>query len=184
MTGRQMWNRVKKLAGWSSSLSPTIFSTDAGTISNPKLMADHVNEFFCSKIQTICDQLRASTTIDPLSLLRENFAKWKSRDNIDNFELKPVTPKRVRELFKLINNVSSEDLNGLSNRVIKTSIEALVHPVTHLINQCIRTNTWPNKWKLTKVLPLFKNKGDRTDVSNFRPIAILSPISELAEKEI
>ena len=100
------------------------------------------------------------------------------------FELTEVTPKRVRELFRMINNSDSEDLNGLSNRIIKTSMEALVHPITHLINQCIRTKSWPNKWKLNKVLPLFKNKGDRTDVSNFRPIALLSPISKLVEKEI
>ena len=98
------------------------------------------------------------------------------------FELQEVTPKRVRELFKLLNNSSSEDFNGLSNKVIKFSMEALIHPVTHLINQCIRTNKWPNKWKLNKILPLYKNKGDRTDVSNFRPIALLSQISKLVEK--
>ena len=58
------------------------------------------------------------------------------------------------------------------------------YPITHMINQCIRTNKWPNKWKLNKIIPLYKNKGDRTDVSNFRPVALLSPISKVVEKEI
>ena len=184
MTGRQMWKRVKKIAGWSISLSPTIFSTDTGLISKPKQMADHLNKFFCAKIQDICDSLSSRAPSDPLILLRTNFQRWKNKDKVETFELQEVTPKRVRELFKLLNNSSSEDLNGLSNRVIKLSMEALIHPITHLINQCIRMNKWPNKWKLNKILPLYKNKGDRTDVSNFRPIALLSPISKLVEKEI
>ena len=100
------------------------------------------------------------------------------------FELQEVTPKRVRDLFKLLNNSGAEDFNGLSNKVVKLSKEALIHPITHLINQCIRTNKWPNKWKLNKILPLYKNKGDRTKVSNYRPVALLSPISKLVEKEI
>ena len=53
MTGRQIWNRVKRLAGWSTSLSPTIFSTDSGVISNPKQMADLMNKFFCDKVSKI-----------------------------------------------------------------------------------------------------------------------------------
>merc|ERR1712240_210655 len=75
-------------------------------------------------------------------------------------------------------------MNGLSNKIIKISREALVHPVTHLLNQCIVTNKWPNKWKINKILPLYKNKGEKTDVTCYRPIALLSPISKLAEKEI
>ena len=51
LTGRQMWRRVKKLAGWSTSLSPTIFTTDTGLITKPKQMADHINGFFCEKIK-------------------------------------------------------------------------------------------------------------------------------------
>ena len=68
--------------------------------------------------------------------------------------------------------------------MIKISREALVHPIAHLINQCFRTKRWPNKWKINKILSLFKNKGERTDIKNYRPIALLSPISKLAEKEI
>ena len=35
-----------------------------------------------------------------------------------------------------------------------------------------------------KIIPLYKNKGDKTEASNFRPVALLSPISKLVEKEI
>ena len=154
LTGKQMWRRVKRIAGWSASLSPTIFTTDTGLITKPKEMADHINNFFCAKIQKICDSLLNKNLSDPLVLLKTNFQRWKNKDKVEILELQEVTPKRVRELFKLLNKSRAEDLNGLSNKVIKLSMEALIHPITHLINQCIRTNKWPNKWKLNKILPL------------------------------
>ena len=85
LTGRQMWRRVKKIAGWSTSLSPTIFSTDTGLITKPKQMADHLNDFFCAKIQNICDSLSNKTPSDPLVLLKNNFQRWKNRDKVEIF---------------------------------------------------------------------------------------------------
>ena len=37
---------------------------------------------------------------------------------------------------------------------------------------------------MVKILPLYKNKGEKTEVENFGPLALLSPISKLVEKEI
>ena len=75
ISGRQMWLRVKRLAGWSTSLSPTKFATDTGIITNTKQMADLLNNFFCAKIKNICDALEAKTPSDPLALLRSNMNK-------------------------------------------------------------------------------------------------------------
>ena len=75
LTGKQMWRRVKKIAGWSASLSPTIFTTDTGLITKPKEMADHINNFFCAKIQKICDSLLNKNLSDPLVLLKTNFQR-------------------------------------------------------------------------------------------------------------
>ena len=35
-----------------------------------------------------------------------------------------------------------------------------------------------------KILPLYKSKGEQTDVKMYRPIALLSPLSKIVEKEI
>ena len=62
--------------------------------------------------------------------------KWVNMGKYRKFELDKVTPKEVRKLFKLLKNSNSEDLNGLSNRIIKMPREALIYPVTYLLNQC------------------------------------------------
>ena len=40
-----------------------------------------------------------------------------------------------------------------------------------------------NELKLTKVIPIFKN-GDKTDITNYRPISVLSFFSKFFEKTI
>ena len=126
------------MARWAISLSPTKFTTENGLVTDPKQMADMLNEYFCSKIQNICNELENRTLSDPLILFRENFNRWTGKQNVEIFELKEVTPKRVRKLFKMLQNSGSEDLNGISNKILKISIEALILPITHLVNQCIR----------------------------------------------
>ena len=86
-------------------------------INNPKQMVNILNTFFCTKIQKICTELERRNLCNPLALLRHNFDRWNGRNNIEPFELKLVTPKRVRKLFKMLKNSGSEDLNGLSNKV-------------------------------------------------------------------
>ena len=85
LTGKQLWQRVKRMAGWSVSLAPTKFISETGLIANPKDMADILNNFFCTKIEKICNELEARTQIDPLALLRNNFNKWSQKNTIETF---------------------------------------------------------------------------------------------------
>ena len=81
-------------------------------------------------------------------------------------------------------NSHSECILGLSNHIIKLSMEPLILPITYLINQCIETSIFPNKWKLSKVVPLYKGKGSEDNPTNYRPISLLNPMSKILEKEI
>ena len=49
--------------------------------------------------------------------------------------------------------------------------------------QMLRTGIFPNKLKIAKVIPLYKNKDD-THITNYRPISILPSISKIFEKVI
>ena len=51
----------------------------------------------------------------------------------------------------------------------------------HIFNQSLATGTLPTKFKIAKVIPVFKS-GDALDPSNYRPISLLSTFSKILEK--
>ena len=53
--------------------------------------------------------------------------------------------------------------------------------LSDLINKSFYEGSFPNELKLAKVVPIFKS-GKRTDISNYRPISLLSVFSTIFEK--
>ena len=47
----------------------------------------------------------------------------------------------------------------------------------------LRQNSYPSLWKLTHICPVFK-KNNRNDISNYRPISLLSVVSKVFERII
>ena len=43
---------------------------------------------------------------------------------------------------------------------------------------------YPSRWKISHIGPVYKNKGEKSEKSNYRPIALLSCMSKILEKII
>jgi len=67
--------------------------------------------------------------------------------------------------------------------LIKKIAPLIFQQVLYLFNLSLSTDSFPDKLKLTKVIPIFK-KGDKYLPSNYRPISLLSIFSKLLEKII
>ena len=55
--------------------------------------------------------------------------------------------------------------------------------LTHIINLSIRCGYFPDEWKISKVLPLYR-EDIKSDPNNYRPISILPVVSKIIEKVI
>lgn len=64
--------------------------------------------------------------------------------------------------------------------LIRDCAAVLCHPLTKLYNLALRSNTFPSMWKVGRVCPIFK-KGSKEDITNYRPITILSNFSKVFE---
>ncbi|KAF0139426.1 MAG: hypothetical protein FD143_3565 [Ignavibacteria bacterium] len=53
-----------------------------------------------------------------------------------------------------------------------------------ILNMSLDKGVLPEDWKLSRIKPLFKGKGSRNKVCNYRPISITNSISKIAEKLI
>jgi retron-type reverse transcriptase len=59
--------------------------------------------------------------------------------------------------------------------------EELPDPITFLVNESIKQGIVPYFFKVSCVLPIYKN-GDPTNPSNYRPIAILPSFNKIYER--
>lgn len=89
------------------------------------------------------------------------------------------------DISKLINNIKSTSTgqDGLNITMIRMCCPFVLPFITHIINSCIFTKTFPISWKYASVIPIAKN----TDPKNFkdlRPISVLPTLSKILEKVI
>ena len=47
---------------------------------------------------------------------------------------------------------------------------------------CLKQSCFPDCWKVSLVVPVFKNVGERSTAKNYHPISLLSIVSKVFEK--
>ena len=130
-----------------------------------------------------------SCASDKAQLFAKNFSKNSNLDDSDislpifssrnNLKLHiSVTPKTVK---KVIMNLDSSEVSGpdyIPMVVLKNCGPELSHILAELFNMCLKESCFPNRWKVSSMVPVFKNVGERSRAKNYRPVSLLSMVSK------
>ena len=95
-------------------------------------------------------------------------------------------PTNAAEIIDIVSNLSSKwsaGCDAIPVNIIKVSIRHIAEPLSELINKSFLTGSFPDRLKIAKVCPVFKN-GDKHLFSNYMPISILSNFSKIYEKVV
>ena len=117
-------------------------------------------------------------TEDPLKRLKETI-----KPNRPTFSFKTVSEARVLKIIRKLSNKNSFGTDGISSKVLKSAADVLAAPITFIINTSLTSGVYPTRWKTAKVIPILK-KGDRSAMSNYRPIALLPVASKILEEVV
>ena len=60
----------------------------------------------------------------------------------------------------------------IPTKLLKLSFPFILSPLTHICNKSLSLGIFPDRLKYSEIKPLFK-KGDKHNISNYRPISIL-----------
>ena len=93
-----------------------------------------------------------------------------------------VTPKMVK---KVITNLDSSKASGpdcIPMVILKNCEPELSYILPELFNKFLKESCFPDCWKVSSVVPVFKNVGERSTAKNYRPVSLLFVVSKVFEK--
>ena len=135
-----------------------------------------------------------SSTSDKAKLFAKNFSK---NYNLDDSGISlPVSPSKTnlklhnisitsKMVKKVITNLDSSKVSGpdcMPLVVLKTYEPELSYILAKLFNNCLKESCFPDCWKVSSVVPVFKNVGERSTAKNYRPVSLLSVVSKVFEE--
>ena len=135
-----------------------------------------------------------SSASDKGKLFAKNFCK---NSNFDDSDISlPVFPSRtnlkrdkicitLKMVKKVIMNLDSSKVPGLDYIpvvVLKNCESELLYILPELFNMCLNESCFPDYWKVSSVVCVFKNVGERPTAKNYRPVSLLSVASTVFEK--
>ena len=139
-------------------------------------MAEIQNRYYIDKVHTIRNNLQGHNR-DPLEIIRR-----KLEGNQATFSTQAISPDQVDKIIGQLKNSKSSGLDNLDTYILKLTKKAIVPSVCHILNLSLLMNRFPTKWKIAKVVPLYKGKGCKLDPKNYRPVAILPILSKVLER--
>jgi len=96
-------------------------------------------------------------------------------------ELKCTTPNEIDKIIKSLRSKNSRGYNGITMKILKVSTPFIIPPLTYICNKSLSSGIFASRLKFSEIKPLHK-KGDRTDITNFRLISLLTSFSKILKK--
>ena len=161
--------RVLRKPNRSKTTIQSLASNDGQVITCSKGMADLLNAHFTS-IGQPSDPNVPVPDLSPRQSLDGTLRRFST------------TPHHVKKIMSKVKLMKSPGHDGLPNEAIRLLSSSLAGPVSSILNLSFQTGVYPDDWKFAVVSPVFKNKGTRQDVANYRPISLLPCLSKVCER--
>ena len=169
-----LWKTAKSFMGWKSLGTPTQLENNGQMVTSARSVAQIMNGYFLEKVSFI---RRSMQTHDhDTSKIREAM-----RNKTCELNFKDVSITKVIKVLKGLSNSRSSGVDGLDNYTVKLAADSIAKPLHYIITLSRWQQKFPSDWKFSKVIPLHKI-NDPLDMKNYRPVALLSPLSKVLEK--
>ena len=133
---------------------------------------------------------------DKAKLFAENFSEnsnlddscislpiFPSRTNLELLNIS-VTPKMVGKVTMNLDFSKASGPDCIPVVVLKNCEPELSYILAELFNKCLKESCFPDSWKVSSVVPVFKNVGERSTAKNYYPVSLLSVVSKVFEKHV
>ena len=178
---RKTWSILNKIISKQSSNNSSpdvIYATQPDNfiiqIEEPLAIAEYFYNFFSSTGERFSTTNSSKDLPSPLNFM--------SQINTSNsIFLGPTDKNEIIKTCLSVKSKTSTGHDGVNNKLLKLIIPHIAEPLCHIFNQSFQLGIFPDTYKISKVIPVFKC-GDKSDPNNYRPISLLPAISKILEK--
>lgn len=155
------------------SKKPEIFEINTpenNKITDQKKIANVFIKHFTEIGKKLANQIREKQNISPNCSTKISHSIFLSETN-------------ENEVMEAINNLKTKKTPGIDNlksETLKLISNYIIAPLTYLINWSFNSGHCPAAFKIAVVKPIFKT-GDKLNVTNYRPISLISNIAKVFE---
>lgn len=142
---------------------------------DPIAATENVNIFFANVGKQLAEKFKSDHDTMDIDYSTE------SSKRCNSFALIETDEQEVETIIKSLKTECSIGWDDISTQVIKQNMKHLIAPITHICNLSFKTAVFPKALKKSVILPIYKN-GDKSSVTNYRPISILPVLSKILER--
>lgn len=168
---KSTWSVIKTIANVKPSIS------DAKSLlnlhPNQKTSVNLVNEFFVDVGKSLACAIQNRQP--------PNSPTVKSHPEPSSMVFYDVDEHEIDAIITSLRSDCAIGWDGISARILQTSKLVFVPLLTHICQLAISTGKFPDAFKKALVHPIYKS-GNKDDVSNYRPISVLTALSKILER--
>ena len=151
-----------------SNETPPITDENGLSLANDIQKCDRFQEHFL-KVYNKCDDIN----ID-----------WDTGGNFADFT---ISVERIKKVVGKMRSGTAAGIDTLNSTFYKESISELAEPLLMLFERVVYQDEFPVDWMISKVSPLYKGSGIKSDVKRWRPLSLgiiaLRILERLFEKD-
>jgi hypothetical protein len=86
-------------------------------------------------------------------------------------------------MIKSLKSTNAHGYDEIPVKILKTVSDFIISPLTYICNKSLSIGIFSDRIKYSEVRPIHK-KGDKDNMSNYRPISLLPSLFKIFEKVI
>ena len=93
-----------------------------------------------------------------------------------------ISPKMVKMVITNLDSSKVAGPDSIPVVVVRNYEPKLSYILAELLNKFRKQSCFPGSWKLSSLVPVFKNVGERSIAKNYDPVSVLFVVSKVLEK--
>jgi hypothetical protein len=167
---KKYWKIAKEVYGSKKSIGIPSLTVGTNSINTSSEKAKCLNEYFAK--QQTQPAPRFNQQLPPINFL-----------TVSRLEYIQTTEAEVLKIINSLDIGKASGPDGISNKLLKETSTAIAKPLSILLNKSFELAKVPKIWKEANLSPIFK-KDDKSLVSNYRPISLLSCVGKIQERVV